>query len=193
LAKTSDVDQEGLKIINESHETLKNRWRDEKKTMIKEVKIRIQRIKELQSSLEDSNNKFRVLEKSLSEGEKLGKSRSDGLQRTLEQLTLMYHQLLNKESNLKVEKKISDKKIERISQKLLDLEKDSRDNKGVVERLRYENEKMQTELKELREMKNIQYQDSLLSPCNGRKTIRGGQYIEITEVIKKNLSFFQDE
>lgn len=193
LSKNPNVDKEALKIINESHESLKNRWRDEKKTMIKEVHVRIQKIKELQSALQDSSNRFRVLENSLSEGEKANKTRSDGLQRTLEQLTLMYHQLMSKESNAKVEKKISDKKIERISQKLLDLEKESRENKGVIEKLKYENDKMQAELKELREMKNLQFQDSFLSPCNQRKTIRGGQVVEFTEVVRKSIAFFPDD
>lgn len=197
--KDSQIDKDALKIINETHESLKNRWRDEKKTMVKEINLRITKIKELQISIQEAGNKYRNLEKNLTEGEKINKERSDGLQRTLEQLTLMYHQLISKESNLKVQKKVSDKKIERITQRLLESEKETRANREAIERLSHENGKLMDELQELRDMKEIrnqQFQDSFLSPCNGRKTIRGGMKIEITdlsEISRKRLSFFPDE
>ena len=197
--KDSQVDKDALKIINETHDSLKNRWRDEKKTMVKEINLRITKIKELQISIQEAGNKYRNLEKNLSEGEKINKERSDGLQRTLEQLTLMYHQLINKESNLKVQKKVSDKKIERITQRLLESEKEARANREAIERINYENGKLMDELQELKDMKEIrnqQFQDSFLSPCNGRKTIRGGMQIEITdlsEISRKTLSFFPEE
>jgi peptidoglycan hydrolase CwlO-like protein len=111
----------------------------------------------------------------------------------------MYHQLMNKESNLKVDKKVSDKKIERLTQKVSQIEKEARNAKETIERLSYENEKMQVELshlQDMKEMRNQLYQDSLLSPYNGRKTIRGGMQIEITdlsEVTRKSLSFFPND
>ena len=56
-------------------------------------------------------------------GERALKKKCDTLERNLEQLTLMYHQLISQKSILKVDKQVSERKISRLTEKIKGLEK----------------------------------------------------------------------
>ena len=181
------IDQEALQILQDTHAALKNQWQTEKRTLMRELNLRIDKNIESEKKLKNSNEKYANLEKNLSEGERASKDRSDTLERNLEQLTLMYHQLVGRESNLKVEKKVCDTKINRLTNKISNLEKEAKERKQELDRLQYDNKKNLAELAELREFKSLQIQDSLLSPTPSQKrTIRGGHL----EPSRKTVSFY---
>lgn len=187
---TNLFDEEALRIIEDSHAALKGQWQDEKRTLLREINLRIDSNLNLKEKLKESDEKFLNLERNLSDGERVNKDRSDTLERNLEQLTLMYYQLVNRESQLKVDKKISDAKTTRLANKLLSLEKEVKTSKEEIDKLRYANELANAELIELREFKNMQMQD-FLSPnmVPQRRTIRGG-VPDLNEPNRRTLSFY---
>ena len=103
----------------------------------------------------------------------------------------MYHQLINIESELKFEKKVSERKAIRLDDKVKKLDKLAIESKSENEKLQYENKKMNEELIELREFKNMQIQENLMSPSANKlkRTIRGGNY-DLGELNRKTISFF---
>ena len=192
ISKNSkSIDKDALKILEDSQNTLKNQWQEEKRTLIREINLRIDKSVDFQKKLKLSNDKYLSLEKNLSEGERAARERSDTLERNLEQLTLMYHQLINRESELKVEKKVSERKAIRLDDKVKKLDKLAIESKSENEKLQYENKKMNEELIELREFKNMQIQENLMSPSANKlkRTIRGGNY-DLGELNRKTISFF---
>jgi kinesin family member 5 len=169
------IDQNALKILEESHNNIKSRWQEEKKTIMKELHTRIDKLISTQNKLEESDKKYNLLKSSLSESEKVARERSDTLERNLEQLTLMYHQFVSKESSFKVDKKVSERKVQRLTDKVNALDKETRENRDVIEKLKHENTKITAELKELREFKQMMQENVLSRPVSIiKKTIKGG-------------------
>ena len=58
----------------------------------------------------------------MSEGERSLKRKTDTLERNLEQLTLMYHQLITQKSQVLVEKQLAEKKLSRVTEKIKTIE-----------------------------------------------------------------------
>lgn len=103
----------------------REKWADERKSMIKDLQNRIDRVVELEMSLDDSRDSYRTLESNMSEGERALKRKNDFLERNLEQLTLMYHQLVSQKSQLHVEKQLADKKLVRNTDRIKLLEEEN--------------------------------------------------------------------
>lgn len=149
--------------------------------MVKDLQSRIKQLINLEIELEDSRANYITLEKSLSENSRISIHKNDILQRNLEQLTLMYHQLVNKKAGLEVEKKIFEKKIQRLSDKTKFLEESNKDlNNQLVE--------SKDQLKKLQE--NYQTPTSFLRGTMGtlttlmpeariKKPIRGGSQAKL--------------
>ena len=153
--------------------------------MLREISLRIEKISDMQNKLKASEEKYKTLENNLSEGERKSKERSDTLERNLEQLTLMYHQLTSRESNLKVERKVSERKVQRLTEKVNVLDKETKEYKDQIEKLKYESEKMYAELRDLREFKEKSINEQFLSPRNHiKKTIKGGDYLNSRKTIQ---------
>ena len=102
----------------------RDKWIDEKKSMLKDIQNRVNKVIELENELDDSRDSYRTLETYMDEGGRSLKKKNDYLERNLEQLTLMYHQLVSQKSHLDIEKKLADKKIQRNVDKIKQLEQD---------------------------------------------------------------------
>lgn len=61
----------------------------------------------MEVELDDTKEKYRHLENSMSSGEKSLKKKVTSLEGNLEQLTLIYHQLVSKLTNAKVENQVN--------------------------------------------------------------------------------------
>ena len=92
--------------------------------MLKDIQNRVNKVIELENELDDSRDSYRTLETYMDEGGRSLKKKNDYLERNLEQLTLMYHQLVSQKSHLDIEKKLADKKIQRNVDKIKQLEQD---------------------------------------------------------------------
>ena len=105
------------------HETIRDeiarkereKWSEEKRGILKDMQNRIERIIELELILDDSKQAYKNLESMMSEGERALKRKTDALERNLEQLTLMYHQLVTQKSQISVEKVLAEKKLSRVA------------------------------------------------------------------------------
>ncbi|OMJ83119.1 hypothetical protein SteCoe_16040 [Stentor coeruleus] len=100
----------------------KDKWSEERKNIMKDLQARVDRIIELEMALDDANESYKNLESYMSEGERALKRKTDTLERNLEQLTLMYHNLINQKSQISVEKTLAEKKLSRVNDKIKNLE-----------------------------------------------------------------------
>ena len=95
--------------------------------MIKDLQTNVDKIIELELRLDDAKESYKNLESFLTEGQRSLKRKMDTMQRNLEQLTIMYHQLITQKSQIQVEKQLNEKKLLRANERLktaeLELEK----------------------------------------------------------------------
>jgi kinesin family protein 5 len=110
------------------------KWSDEKKRLLKELQTRIDRIIELELALDDFKQAYWKLEDLLSDGEKALKRKTDTLERNLEQLTLMYHQLVMQKSTISAEKTLAEKKLARVSDTIKNLQEELQKSRDLLEK-----------------------------------------------------------
>ncbi|CAG9316194.1 unnamed protein product [Blepharisma stoltei] len=154
-------------IIEEVTLKERERWNAEKRTIMKDLQTRVKQVIDLEIQLDELREVNRNIESNLSIGEKELKKKTDTLERNLEQLTLMYHQLVSEKSKMSVESKITEKKIARITDK----------NKKLEESLAIEKAKLAEALNQVQTMSNEMNDRShrySISIGNIRKTIQGG-------------------
>jgi uncharacterized protein YaaN involved in tellurite resistance len=74
-------------------------------------------------ALDEAKEAYRVLEGTLSKGDMTLKKKCSKLERSNEQITLMYHQVVSEKSVLKIDLQVAEKKIQRKEEKIKKLEK----------------------------------------------------------------------
>jgi kinesin family protein 5 len=167
-------DDKQTKILEESHQQEKERWLQDNKNLKSEIVSRTKKMTDLQLLLEKEGEKYRALESQMSDSDKSMKKKIDTQQRNLEQLNLMYHQIVSQQSILKVNKSIHERKITRLTEKNAELE---RAFKELTEKL------LSYERKEDEDQKKIQILEAKvrrtmgnvnLQSHNIKKVIRGG-------------------
>ena len=163
-----------LNILEHNYQFENERWAREKKSLTHQVMDGVDKVISLQMQLEDAATAYNNLESSLSEGERNYKKKYDNLHRNLEQLNLMYHQLVSQQSSLKVNKAIAEKKAARLVDKLALNEKAFKEE--VEKRLKYEGEieGLKAMIEELELVNKQLVAASNFSGKNIRKVIRGG-------------------
>ena len=149
----------------------RDKWNDERKSLLKDLQTRFDRILELEMALDDSRDSYKILESNMSEGERFLKRKTDTLERNLEQLTIMYHQLITQKSQVQVEKQLADKKLSRVSKTIQTLEDDVTKYKKLNEQIEQKLAICEEELN-----KSIVCRERKYSANNGNivKTIQGG-------------------
>lgn len=177
------------RILEEAHQQEKERWLQETRSLKQEIATRSKKMIDLQLLLEKEQEKYKVLESQMSDSDRNMKKRSDTLQRNLEQLNLMYHQLVSQQSILKLNKSIHERKIARLTEKNLAQEKAL---KEAAERLiMYEREieeyKNRVDMLENRSRYSIGPRN--LAPTkNIKKIIRGGGDMIFKTPRSKNMN-----
>lgn len=163
-----------LNILEYNYQLEKERWGKEKKSLTKQVKDGVDKAISLQMQLEDAARVYSNLENNLSEGERNFKKKYDNLHRNLEQLNLMYHQLVSQQSGLKVNKAIAEKKAIRLVDRLALNEKALKEE--VEKRLKseVEIESLRSMIEELESLNKQLLVSSNFAGKNIRKVIRGG-------------------
>jgi kinesin family protein 5 len=132
----------------------REKWQDEKKNLGKDIQNRINKIIDLELDLDNSKQKYKNLEAMLSEGERALKRKTDTLERNLEQLTLMYNQLVSQKSQISVEKTLAEKRFSRVSETIKNLQDELEKCRNQLEIYQQKNEVLQNELKIMQETRN---------------------------------------
>jgi kinesin family member 5 len=151
----------------------RDKWIEERKSLMREMQIRVERIIELEIFLDNSKESYKNLESYMSEGERALKRKTDTLERNLEQLTLMYHQLITQKSQLQVEKQLADKKLSRVGEKTRSLELEVDNYKNLYEESQ---QKIAIYEQEITLIQNAKDKKRALNSGNIKKTIQGGNY-----------------
>lgn len=74
-------------------------------------------------ALDEAKEAYCVLESTLSKGDMSLKKKCSKLERSNEQITLMYHQVVSEKSVLKIDLHVTEKRIQRKEEKVKKLEK----------------------------------------------------------------------
>ena len=165
-------------------------WAEEKKSLIKDLQIRVDRIVELEIALDDSKESYSNLESCLSQGERALKRKTDTLERNLEQLTLMYHQLITQKSQVQVEKKLADKKLSRVTEKIKEFEDEAGRSRCLYEKCR---EKLEICEEELRKALSKRERRMTAQSGNIMKTIQGGRNHGRMHSVLSSNSYMNEE
>lgn len=144
-------------------------WEEEKKGLLRDLQNRVDKVISLEMQMDDLKERYVGLERSLPGGIKRFKNKSDALERSLEHITNSYHEIISKNSEMKVEIIMLDKK-----------------NNVIIER----NNNLETELKRYKSLL-IEAEatiKSLYSDLENRKSIRpsftGTGFSKIVKPIK---------
>lgn len=99
-------------------------WSDEKEAILKDMKFKVERIKILEQELQTAKINFVNVEKTMTDSQRVLKVKIDGLEKTVDHLSLIYRELTVKQSNITLEKKVMMKKIARLEDRVKTLEND---------------------------------------------------------------------
>ena len=166
----------------------RDKWLEERKKLIMDLQKSIDRNSELEIMVEKARESCKNLEGYMSGGERNLKKNTDTLERSLEQLTIMYHQLTNQKSQLGIDKKIAEKKLGRLNDR----------NKVLDE----ENKRLAVQLEQAEQKLRLTMGDSQNSHRNSRvsignsnikKTIVGGKPGSKRSSVNNNLNPFVSE
>jgi len=111
------------KAVEEALQKQTTKFEGEKQLILKDLQNRVDKVVKLEMDLDESKEKYKGLEASMSEGDKSMRRKVNSLERNLEQLTLMYHQLASQKSLLKVDNQVFERKVQRKNEKITELEK----------------------------------------------------------------------
>ena len=162
-----------LKLLEDNYQADRDRWLKERLSLQNQIKIGASSVINLQIQLEESARMYRNLESTMTEGELKTKKANDVLKRNLEQLNLMYHNLVNNTSMLKVNRAIADKKAKRLEERLNLSDRSGKDLSQKLLNSEKELALVKTLIAEL-EISNKCLSSGFISGKNIRKVIRGG-------------------
>ena len=95
----------------------RDKMEQEKEIIKKDMKFKDAVIEQLRAQVKDQEQKIRVIEAQLPEGEKGLKMQLLNYQKNMDQLTIMYQQLGSDKNLLSKDKKVIDLKLQRINEK----------------------------------------------------------------------------
>eukprot|EP00742_Colponemidia_sp_Colp-10_P006548 GILJ01007018.1.p1 GENE.GILJ01007018.1~~GILJ01007018.1.p1 ORF type:complete len:1055 (-),score=235.45 GILJ01007018.1:187-3351(-) len=101
----------------------RQRWDREKSDLMRDLQNRVEKVVDLEMTLFEEKEKYSDLQATIKEGDRPLKKKVQNLERNMEQLTLMYHQLVSQNSALRVENQVNEKKISRKNERIQHLEK----------------------------------------------------------------------
>ena len=144
----------------------KDKWNDERKKFISDLQKNHDRAAELETQIDQAKDTCKSLESYMTDGERALKKKTDILERNLEQLQMMFQQLLNQKSTLGVDGKLADKKLNRVVDFNKKLEEENKKLRSLID---------QIENKAAEEVISSQKSSKVsASNMNIKKTIKGG-------------------
>ena len=119
------VDLENItqSIVEQRLNEQQKKYDYEKTQILRDLQNRVDKVVKLEMALDDAKESYRALENSLTKDDRTFKKHIAKLERNLEQITLMYHQVVSEKSVLKVDLQVAEKKIMRKEDKVVSLER----------------------------------------------------------------------
>lgn len=111
-------------LIKQAVEKEKHIWNEERKSLYRDLKNRINKVIELEITLDNAKEKYESLENALTLGERKLKQRVDLLNKNMEQLSIAYQQLLNEKAGSKVDLKVIERKNIRLTEQISNLQEE---------------------------------------------------------------------
>jgi kinesin family protein 5 len=108
-----DLENIKTRLVEETERRERDRWTDEKTGLLKDLENRVDKVVRLEMDLDETKEQLSSMESIMTEGERALKKKVNSLERSLEQLTLMYHQIISQKSMLKVDNQVYEKKLQR--------------------------------------------------------------------------------
>ena len=148
ITSLANVDQSDLEaiaeaMVNDRMEEVKENYDNERNKIMKDLVNRIDKVCELEMTLDIQQEEYAKLEFILNNGESATKKQIVEYEKSIESLSLMYHQSAGELSAMKVELQVSKKKMKSVNKKLSqikdELKKKSEENKKlrkIAEKLR---------------------------------------------------------
>lgn len=118
-----NVEEIALKIANDKIRVKKELWDEEKMMILKDLQNRVDKVVRLEINLDQAQENIRKMEATMGSGDKPLRKKIAQLERNVQQLTLMYHQVVSEKSVIKVDFQVAEKKMQRKEEKILTLEK----------------------------------------------------------------------
>lgn len=114
--------KEKMLIINEEKEKIKKekkKFDQEKKLIIKSLEDKMEKISLLEKENKEIKEKIKILQSSLSLDDKQSASKIYNLEKSLEQVNILYHQAVTQKSVLKIENQVNENKIKKRDDKIV--------------------------------------------------------------------------
>lgn len=187
-------DLEGIKrrLIDETEKHERERFAEEKSNILKDLQSRADRVVRLELELDDAREQMKSMEENMNEGERTLKKKVNSLERNLEQLTLMYHQLVSQKSMLKVDNQVYEKKLQRKSERCDELIKQLNAASEQLSGYKHRCEILSYELTEMRNAGGTASATKGLNSVSGnhkiKKKIKGGNKVLLNSAPKHRSS-----
>lgn len=135
-AQAPSIDIESIKrsVFEEAARKEREKWIEEKKVIARDLQNRIDKVVRLEIELDESRERYKNLEGTMTQGQSALMKKSDILEKNLEQLTVMYHQLVSQKSILQIEKKVAERKTSRLNDKVQTFELQLKQMKEDIQR-----------------------------------------------------------
>jgi len=191
---SSVPDLEAIKrrLVEETEKRERERWAEEKAGILRDLQNRVDKVVRLEVELDDAKEQMKLMEENMNEGEKALKKKVNSLERNLEQLTLMYHQLVSQKSMLKVDNQVYEKKLQRKSERCDELIKQLNAASEQLSGYKHRCEMLTIELNEVRSSGGA---SSSMKPMNSvsgnhkiRKKIKGGNKVILSSAPRHRTS-----
>ena len=111
------------KLADEQIMKAENIWANEKIQILRDLENRVSKVVQLEIALDESHERNRRIENTINQGDVPLRKKIGKLENQAEQLTIMYHQVVSEKSVLKVDLQVSEKKLKRKDEKIIQLEK----------------------------------------------------------------------
>ncbi len=98
-----NVNEIAAKLADEKVRQKKALWDEEKEMILRDLQNRVDKVVRLEMKLDEEREKYRKLEAMMTVGDKPLRRKIQQLERQVQQLTLMYHQVVSEKSVLKVD------------------------------------------------------------------------------------------
>ena len=169
------LDQVLMNKLNQAGGSITESWGKEKETFLQDIKLKVERIKEVEKELQGAKINFVNIEKLMTDSQRLLKVKIDGLEKTVDSLSTMYRDLTSKQSSISIDRMITQKKISRLEQTLKSIEKE-------IQEIDMKKRKLEDRPEELmgdKPSQDYSQKKSILRGRGGRASIEGRSSIRI--------------
>lgn len=187
-----DLDAIKRRLVEETEKREREHWGEDKAEILRNLQNRVDKVVRLEVELDDAREQMKMMEDNMNEGERALKKKVNSLERNLEQLTLMYHQLVSQKSMLKVDNQVYEKKLQRKSERCDELIKQLNAASEQLSGYKHRCDMLTVELNEMKNAGSVSFGSKPLNSVSGnhkiRKKIKGGNKVILSSAPRQGAS-----